>query len=96
MRGTAFDLSKESQYGVTRAKCANVEDEHLTCVLEDDGCLGSDHVDVLVGLHDLLDAGKRQVVVLEIGGGLDLAPFIRNMVARPAHMASTVLEDERI
>jgi hypothetical protein len=45
---------------------------------------GGNHADVVIDLHDLLDTGERQVVVLEIGGGLGLAPFIRSMAARPA------------
>jgi hypothetical protein len=42
---------------------------------EDDGHLNGNHAEVLIGLHDFLDAGE-QVVVLEIGGGLDLAVLL--------------------
>jgi hypothetical protein len=63
--------------GVRPAAVGELEDEHLAGAGEDDGRLGGDHADVLVGLHDLLDAGERQVVVLEVGGGLDLAVLLR-------------------
>jgi hypothetical protein len=39
--------------------------------------LGGDHEDVLVGLRGLLDAGEREVVILGVGGGLDLAALLR-------------------
>jgi len=63
--------------GVRPAAVGELEDEHLAGAGEDDGRLGGDHAHVLVGLHDLLDAGQRQVVVLEVGGGLDLAVLLR-------------------
>jgi hypothetical protein len=62
--------------GVCPAVAGDLEDEHLTGVREDDGRLSGDHVDVLIGLHDLLDVGERQVVVLEVCGGLDLAVLL--------------------
>ena len=32
--------------------------EHLTCLAEQDGRLGGDHLHVLVELHDLLNPGQ--------------------------------------
>lgn len=63
--------------GVRPAAVGELEDEHLARPGEHDGGLGGDHADVLVGLHDLLDAGEGEVVVLEVGGGLDLAVLLR-------------------
>ena len=68
-----------------------LEDEHLAGPGEHDGGLGGDHADVLVGLHDLLDAGEREVVVLEVGGGLDLAVLLR-----PEHLQLLLLRGGRL
>lgn len=50
-----------------------LHDEYLAGLGEQDWRLGGDHLasahgysDILVGLHDLLDAGERQTVVLEL------------------------------
>ena len=50
-----------------------LEDEELAGLGEDDGGLGGDHPDVLVGLHDPLDSREGEVVVvLELLLGADL------------------------
>ena len=72
--------------GVRPAAVGELEDEHLAGAGEDDGGLGGDHAHVLVGLHDLLDPGQREVVVLEVGGGLDLAVLLR-----PEHLQLLLL-----
>jgi hypothetical protein len=59
------------------ATVGELEDEHLASACEDGGHLCGDHADILVSLHDFLDAGKQHVVALEIGGGLDLAVLLR-------------------
>ena len=65
--------------GVRPAAVGELEDEHLAGPGEDDGRLGGDHADVLVGLHDLLDPSQRQLVVLEVGRrcALRLLPLVR-------------------
>ena len=44
-------------------------DEHLGGLGEEDGRLGRDHLHVLVQLHDLLDPGQRQLLVLQVRRG---------------------------
>ena len=50
-----------------------LEDEHLARLGEEHRSLGRDHTNVLVALHDALDASQRKVVVvLEVLLGADL------------------------
>jgi hypothetical protein len=68
-----------------------LEDEHLAGPGEHHGSLGGDHADVLVGFHDLLDAGEREVVILEVGSGLDLAVLLR-----PEYLQLLLLRGRRL
>ena len=52
--------------GVQPGPDGELEDEELAGLGEQHGRLGGDHAHVLVGLHDLLDPGQRQLVVLEV------------------------------
>mmetsp|Transcript_48 Transcript_48/g.79 ORF Transcript_48/g.79 Transcript_48/m.79 type:complete len:222 (-) Transcript_48:26-691(-) len=49
-----------------------LQNKHLARLGEHHGRLRSNHANLLVGLHDLLDAGQRKHVVIEIVSGLDL------------------------
>jgi hypothetical protein len=58
---------------------SELEDEEFAGLGEQHGRLGGDHAHVLVGLHDLLDPGQRQLVVLEVrrGRALRLLALVR-------------------
>lgn len=68
-----------------------LEDEELACLGEEDGSLCGDHAHVLVGLHDLLDAGEGELVVLEVIGVLDLLTLVG-----PEHLELLVLLLEEV
>ena len=53
-----------------------LEDEELAGLGEQDGRLGGDHAHVLVGFHDLLDAGEGELVVLEVVYLLDFLALV--------------------
>lgn len=53
-----------------------LEDEELAGLGEEDGRLGGDHADVLVGLHDLFYARQGKLVVLEIVRVLDVVALL--------------------
>lgn len=52
------------------------EDEELAGFGKEDRGLGGDHADILVGLHDLLDAGEGELVVLEVVDVFDLLALV--------------------
>lgn len=67
-------------------------DENVAALGEQDGCLGRDHLDLWVRLHDLLDARQRQLVkLIVVGGSLevrdDLLPVGRENVLIRASQA---------
>ncbi|KAF7838837.1 hypothetical protein G2W53_007319 [Senna tora] len=62
--------------GVEPGSDGELEDEELAGLGEENGRLGGDHAHVLVGLHDLLDAGEGELVVLEIVDMLDLLALV--------------------
>ena len=70
-----------SLLGLGPGAMRELEDEHLAGLCEEDGGLGGDHADVLVGLHDLLDACEREEMVLEVGGLLDLGHLLEPELA---------------
>jgi len=77
--------------GVEPGADGELEDEELAGLGEEDGGLGGDHADVLVGLHDLLDAGQGELVVLEVVHVLDLLPLVR-----PEHLQLLLLLLEQV
>lgn len=68
-----------------------LEDEELARLGEEDGSLCGDHAHVLVGLHDLLDAGEGELVVLEVIGVLDPLALVG-----PEHLELLVLLLEEV
>jgi hypothetical protein len=61
---------------------------------EDDGHLNGNHAEVLIGLHDFLDAGE-QVVVLEIGGGLNYLQQSRSRGTAPPRRSGAAAASRR-
>lgn len=77
--------------GVEPRPDGELEDEELAGLGEKDGSLGRYHPHVLVGLHDLLDAGQGELVVLEIVHLLDLLALVR-----PEHLQLLLLLLEEV
>lgn len=71
LQGATFSL-----LGLCPCAMRKLEDEHFAGLCKEDGSFCGDHADILVGLHDLLDPGEREEMVLEIGGLLDLGHLL--------------------
>jgi len=77
--------------GVEPGADGELEDEELAGLGEEDWGLRGDHADVLVSLHDLLDASEGKLVILEVIDMLDLLALVG-----PEHLQLLLLLVEEV
>lgn len=72
-----------------RADC-ELEDEELAGLGEENGGLGRYHADVLIRLHDLLDASQWELVILKV---VDLFNVVALVVPEHLQLLLLLLEE---